>query len=140
MDRIGLTGVQDTPLDTAAIADSIRNDAAGALVVFEGIVRNHDAGREVTGIEYSCHPSAAEVVPDVAAEVAERHPECRVAVVHRVGELAIGELAMVAVVASPHRSASFAAISDVVDTIKDKLPVWKRQLFTDGTDEWVGSA
>lgn len=140
MDRIGLTGVQDTPLDTAAIANSIRNDAAGALVVFEGIVRNHDAGREVTGIEYSCHPSAAEVVADVAAEVAERHPECRVAVVHRVGELAIGELAMVAVVASPHRSASFAAISDVVDTIKDKLPVWKRQLFTDGTDEWVGSA
>ncbi|MCI7306495.1 MULTISPECIES: molybdenum cofactor biosynthesis protein MoaE [Trueperella] len=140
MDRIGLTGVQDTPIDSAAVADSIRNVAAGALVVFEGIVRNHDAGRGVTGIEYSCHPSAAEVVAGVAAEVADRHPECRVAVVHRVGKLAIGDLAMVAAVASPHRGASFAAIADVVDTIKAKLPVWKRQLFTDGTDEWVGSA
>ncbi|MEW6928407.1 molybdenum cofactor biosynthesis protein MoaE [Trueperella pyogenes] len=139
-ERIGLTGVQDTPLDTPTIADSIRNDAAGALVVFEGIVRNHDDGRGVTGIEYSCHPSAVQVVDEVAAEVAQRHPECRVAVVHRVGELAIGELAMVAVVASPHRAQSFAAIADVVDTVKEKLPVWKRQIFTDGTHEWVGSA
>lgn len=72
--------------------------------------------------------------------MAQRHPECRVAVVHRVGELAIGELAMVAVVASPHRAQSFAAIADVVDTVKEKLPVWKRQIFTDGTHEWVGSA
>lgn len=139
-DRIGLTGVQEEPLLTAPIADSVRNDAAGALVMFEGIVRNHDDGRGVIGIEYSCHPTAAEVVAQVAQDVAGRHPECRVAVVHRVGKLAIGDLAMVGVVASPHRGASFAAIQDLVDTIKEKLPVWKRQLFTDGTDEWVGSA
>lgn len=138
--RIGATGVQDTPLETTPIADTVRSDASGALVIFEGIVRNHDDGRSVTGIEYSAHPLAPDVVREVAEEVAQRHPECRVAVVHRVGKLGIGDLAMVAAVSSPHRSASFAAIQDVVDTVKDKLPVWKRQLFTDGSDEWVGSA
>ena len=78
MDRIGLTGVQDTPLDTAAIADSIRNDAAGALVVFEGIVRNHDAGRGVTGIEYSCHLSRARVATVLDAG----HPAAGVVIAH----------------------------------------------------------
>ncbi len=140
LDRVILTGVQDTALNTQEIADSVRVDTAGALVVFEGIVRNHDDGRGVTGIEYSCHPSAADVVAEVALEIAERHPDCRVSVIHRVGVLDIGDLAMVAAVSSAHRAESFAAIQDVVDTVKDKLPVWKRQVFTDGTDEWVGSA
>ncbi|VEI13171.1 molybdenum cofactor biosynthesis protein MoaE [Trueperella bialowiezensis] len=138
--RIGSTGIQWEPLDTDTIASTVRSDTCGAVVIFEGIVRNHDAGRAVSGIEYSAHPSAAEVMYDVAAEVAGRHPECRVAVVHRVGTLGIGELALVAAVASPHRTASFAAITDVVDTVKEKLPVWKRQVFAGGTDEWVGSA
>lgn len=138
--RIGATGVQDSPLDTSSIADTVRSDASGALVTFEGIVRNHDDGRSVTGIEYIAHPSASDVVDEVAEDVAARHPECRVAVVHRVGKLDIGELALVAAVSSPHREASFAAVQDVVDTVKDKLPVWKRQVFTDGSDEWVGSA
>lgn len=127
-------------MNSAEIAGSVSDDAAGALIVFEGRVRNHDGGRGVTGIEYSCHPSAAEVVEGVAKEIMERHPKVSVAVVHRVGVLAIGDLAMVAAVSSPHRSASFEAIQDLVDTIKIKLPVWKRQVFTDGTDEWVGSA
>lgn len=138
--RIGATGVQDTPLNTADVSRSVRADTSGALVVFEGIVRNHDDGRSVRRIEYSAHPSAGQVVGEVAEEVAERHPECKVAVVHRVGELGIGELAMVAAVSSAHRAASFAAISDLVDTVKERLPVWKRQVFTDGSDEWVGSA
>lgn len=138
--RIGLTGVSEHPLETAPVADSVRSDTSGALVVFEGIVRNHDAGRSVSGIDYSAHPAAGDVVREVAEDVATRHPECRVALMHRTGALGIGDMALVAAVSSPHRSASFAAIQDLVDTVKIKLPVWKRQLFTDGTEEWVGSA
>ncbi|MFP7696401.1 molybdenum cofactor biosynthesis protein MoaE [Trueperella sp. LYQ143] len=139
-EHIGMVGVSSCPLVTQQIADTVRDDSAGALVVFEGIVRNHDAGRAVLGIEYSGHPSAADVLREVAGEIAQRHPQCRVAVVHRLGPLQVGECAMVAAVASPHRSESFRAISDLVDTVKERLPVWKRQLFPDGTDEWVGSA
>ncbi|WP_200829159.1 molybdenum cofactor biosynthesis protein MoaE [Arcanobacterium ihumii] len=134
------TGISETALDTAAIAALVDDDAAGASVVFEGKVRNHDDGRGVTGIEYSCHPSADVVIAEVANEIAARHPEVSVALYHRVGVLGIGDLAMVAAVSSPHRRESFKTIVELVDLIKEKLPVWKRQVFTDGTDEWVGSA
>lgn len=134
------TGISEVALDTAAIAAQVGSDAAGACVVFEGKVRNHDDGRGVTGIEYSCHPTAEQVIAQVAHEIVERHPQVHVALYHRVGVLDIGDLAMVAAVSSAHRQESFAAIVDIVDTIKEKLPVWKRQVFTDGTDEWVGSA
>ncbi|MFC5370875.1 molybdenum cofactor biosynthesis protein MoaE [Arcanobacterium bovis] len=134
------TGVSEVALNTAAIAALVDSDAAGACVVFEGKVRNHDDGRGVTGIEYSCHPTAEQVIAQVAQEIVERHPQVQVALYHRVGVLNIGDLAMVAAVSSAHRQESFAAIVDIVDTIKEKLPVWKRQVFTDDTDEWVGSA
>lgn len=138
-DSVGSTGISTTAIDGEQVAGSVRSDRSGAVVRFDGVVRNHDAGRAVTGIEYSHHPSAEQVLAEVAQEVAARHPECRVAVVHRVGKLGIGDVAMVAAVASAHRSSSFAAIADLVDTVKAKLPVWKRQIFPDGTDEWVGS-
>jgi molybdopterin synthase catalytic subunit len=120
----------------ALVADA----SAGAVVGFSGDVRDHDHGRQVERLEYEGHPSAATVIAEVAREIAARHDVIAVAVVHRVGPLQIGESALVASVSAAHRSAAFAACADLVDETKERLPVWKHQVFTDGTDEWVNCA
>jgi molybdopterin synthase catalytic subunit len=115
--------------------------AAGAVVGFVGMVRDHDGGRSVTRLEYSAHPSAADVLAEVAAEVArDSHGVRAIAVSHRVGVLDVGDAALVAAVAADHRGAAFETCAVLVDTVKARLPVWKHQLFADGSDEWVGSA
>ncbi len=114
--------------------------AAGAVVTFAGVVRDHDGGRAVRGLEYSAHPTAAAVVARVAAEIAARAPGVRaLAVSHRVGALDIGEVALACAVAADHRQAAFATCAELVDEVKRALPVWKHQVFADGTDEWVNS-
>jgi molybdopterin synthase catalytic subunit len=107
------------------------------VVVFSGIVRNHDGGRPVRGIEYVGHPSAADVLAEVVAEVTAGSDVDSVAVSHRLGDLAVGDAAFVVAVAGAHRREAFAAAALLVDEVKRRLPVWKRQVFTDGTDEWV---
>ena len=115
--------------------------AAGAVVGFVGMVRDHDGGRSVTRLEYSAHPSAADVLAEVAAEIARAsHGVRAIAVSHRVGVLEVGDAALVAAVAADHRGAAFETCAVLVDTVKARLPVWKHQLFADGSDEWVGSA
>jgi molybdopterin synthase catalytic subunit len=115
--------------------------AAGAVVGFVGMVRDHDGGRSVTRLEYSAHPSAQQVISEVAAEVAQSSKGVRaIAVSHRIGTLNIGDAALVAAVAADHRGAAFEMCALLVDTVKARLPVWKHQLFADGSDEWVGSA
>ena len=115
--------------------------SAGAIVGFVGMIRDHDEGRRVVRLEYSAHPSAAQVMADVVAEVATESSGVRaVAASHRIGALHIGEAALVAAVAADHRQAAFATCAQLVDTIKARLPVWKHQFFDDGTEEWVGSA
>jgi molybdopterin synthase catalytic subunit len=129
------------PLDVAEHAALVERAAAGAVVTFAGVVRDHDGGRAVTGLEYSAHPSAAKIVADVAADVAARATGVRaIAVSHRVGHLAIGDVALACAVAADHRREAFATCAELVDEIKRLLPVWKRQAFTDGSDEWVNSA
>lgn len=119
----------------------VAHQAAGAVVGFVGAVRNHDGGRIVTRLEYSAHPTAREILAEVAAEVARTSRGVRaIAVSHRVGTLEIGDAALVAAVAADHRRAAFETCALLVDTVKERLPVWKHQLFADGTDEWVGSA
>lgn len=114
---------------------------AGAIVGFVGAVRDHDTGRGVTRLSYSAHPSAPEVLARVVAEVvAEAQGVRAVAVTHRVGDLHIGDVAFVVAVAADHRGAAFATCARLVDEVKAQLPVWKHQFFTDGNDEWVGSA
>lgn len=128
------------PLDVAEHAALVDDRAAGAVVTFAGVVRDHDGDRSVSGLEYSAHPSAAAAVERVAAEVAARAPGVRaLAVSHRVGALAVGEVALACAVAADHRQAAFATCAELVDEVKRVLPVWKHQLFTDGTDEWVNS-
>ena len=128
------------PLDVAEHAALVDDPAAGAVVTFAGVVRDHDGGRSVRGLEYSAHPTAAAVVERVAAEVAARADGVRaLAVSHRVGALAVGEVALACAVAADHRQAAFATCADLVDEVKRSLPVWKHQVFTDGSDEWVNS-
>lgn len=110
---------------------------AGAVVSFQGVVRDHDHGRQVTLLEYEGHPSAEAVLREVAEEIAADPDVYAVAVSHRVGELKIGDVALVATVSTAHRAAAFAACARLVDEAKARLPIWKRQVFDDGTEEWV---
>ncbi len=115
----------------------------GAVVSFSGVVRNHDGGRDVTRLSYSGHPTAERVMTDVVAGVvrdfASGAATLRVWAAHRVGPLEVGEAALVCAVAAPHRQLAFAACAELVDRIKDQVPIWKEQFFTDGTVEWVGA-
>jgi molybdopterin synthase catalytic subunit len=133
--------VGEEPLDVAEHAALVDHAAAGAVVTFAGVVRDHDGGRAVRGLEYSAHPTAATVVARIAADVAARAVGVRaVAVSHRVGRLGIGDVALACAVAADHRREAFEACAELVEEVKRLLPVWKHQAFADGTDEWVNSA
>ena len=135
--RVVLTEVTTQPLDVAAHEAAVAGAASGAVVTFSGVVRDHDGGRPVTGIEYVGHPSAGAVLAQVVADVTARSAVDAVAVSHRLGALAVGDAAIVVAVSAAHRQEAFAAAALLVDEVKHLLPVWKRQVFPDGTDEWV---
>jgi molybdopterin synthase catalytic subunit len=119
----------------------VAHHAAGAVVGFAGVIRDHDGGRTVTRLEYSAHPTARQTLADVVAEIAAHcHGVRAIAVSHRIGTLRIGDAALVAAVAADHRGAAFDTCELLVDTVKARLPVWKHQFFADGSEEWVGSA
>lgn len=135
--RTTIVAVTTDPLDLAAHEAAVADRRAGAVVSFQGVVRDHDHGRVVTELEYEGHPSAIDVLREVADEIATDPHVYAVAVSHRVGPLAIGDAALVAAVSTAHRAAAFAVCARLVDEVKDRLPVWKRQRFADGTEEWV---
>ena len=130
--------VSDLPLNAEHAHDAAWSPECGAVVGFSGIVRNHDGGKGVASLSYSAHPSAGEVIAAVAADVAAKHDGVRIWVGHRTGPLQIGDAALVAAVAAAHRGVAFAACSELVDTVKERVPIWKEQGFADGTTEWVG--
>lgn len=133
--------VTEQPILLAEHEALVGHQSAGAIVGFVGMIRDHDGGRHVVRLEYSAHPSAQEVFAEVVAEVAGQASGVRaVAASHRVGVLQIGEAALVAAVAADHRQQAFATCAQLVNTIKERLPVWKHQFFEDGSEEWVGSA
>ncbi|RRO17353.1 molybdenum cofactor biosynthesis protein MoaB [Saccharopolyspora rhizosphaerae] len=130
--------VVDEPIDVDALARSVEHNAAGAVVTFGGVVRDHDGGRGVLELEYTGHPIAQEVIQEVAAEIAGRFEGVRaLAVSHRIGMLKIGDVALGCAVAAEHRKQAFNACSELVDEVKRRLPIWKRQVFDDGAEEWV---
>jgi molybdopterin synthase catalytic subunit len=129
--------ITDQPIDRAALETFVRTNADGALVVFEGVIRDHDHGSEVTSLEYSAHPDAEAVLAELCAEVAAE-TGLRVAAAHRIGTLVVGDVALVAAVAAPHRAEAFAACATLVDRLKHRSPLWKRQHLADGATEWVG--
>lgn len=122
------------------LAAAVRSNTAGAIVTFSGDVRDNDHGRDVASLEYEAHPTAQNLLEKVASEIAARHEVLSVAVAHRHGPIPIGESALVAAVAAKHRKAAFDACADLVDEVKEQIPIWKHQVFADGTDEWVNCA
>jgi molybdopterin synthase catalytic subunit len=135
--RVARSAVTDADLDVGEHAALVGDSAAGAVATFAGVVRDHDHGRRVERLRYVAHPSAASVLDEIAAEVSRRFPVDAVAVSHRIGDLPIGGVALAAAVSSAHRREAFEAVSELVELIKHRLPVWKHQFLADGTDEWV---
>jgi molybdenum cofactor synthesis domain-containing protein len=138
--RIARAAVTEIPLVVQEHIDLVDDSGAGAVVTFTGVVRDHDGGRSVRFLYYEGHPRASEVLSTVVGAVVNRHPGLRaVAVSHRLGELNIGDIALVCAISADHRGGAFAACGELVDEIKARLPVWKNQHFADGTQEWVNS-
>jgi molybdopterin synthase catalytic subunit len=131
--------ISDLPLSVDDVLRAVTLPGAGGTVLFIGTVRDHDGGVGVTALAYSAHPSALELMREVVAEVAGEFPGTHLAATHRVGELRVGDLAVVVAAGAAHREQAFLAARELIDRIKARVPIWKHQTFVDGTEEWVGS-
>jgi molybdopterin synthase catalytic subunit len=140
MSVVVVAEVSASPIDASVLVAAVSDRVAGATVTFSGDVRDNDHGRAVVSLEYEAHPSAQAVLTEVSQQIASRHDVVKIAAAHRYGPIAIGEAALVVSVSARHRQAAFDACIDLVDTIKERIPVWKHQVFADGTDEWVNCA
>ena len=141
MDQIRLIAIRDTDLSVDEVRSAIADPAAGGEVFFVGTVRDNDADKGVTALSYTAHPSAEAELRKVAEAVVAKYPDViGLAAVHRVGDLGIGDLAVVVGVSCAHRAEAFHACHALIDELKASVPIWKHQRFTDGADEWVGSA
>ena len=138
MSVVRLIAVRESELSVDEVRAAVADPAAGGIALFAGAVRDTDHDRGVTGLSYSAHPSAAGELRRVAEVVAEKYPVIGIAAAHRVGDLAIGDLAVVLAVSCPHRAEAFDACRDLIDILKASVPIWKHQRFDDGTTEWVG--
>jgi molybdopterin synthase catalytic subunit len=132
--------LRDGPLSVDEVRGAVMDPAAGGIALFAGAVRNHDHGRSVARLSYSAHPSAAAELRRVCEKVSAEFGVSALAAVPRVGELEIGDLAVVVAVSCPHRAEAFTACRALIDELKRTVPVWKQQLFTGGESEWVNSA
>ncbi|MDQ0994616.1 molybdenum cofactor biosynthesis protein MoaE [Streptomyces sp. V3I7] len=138
-DPINLLELRDTPLSLDEVYAAVGDDTAGGTALFVGTVRNHDGGKPVTCLEYSAHPSAEAELRRIAEKVVADFPVRALAAVHRTGRLEIGDVAVIVAVSCPHRGEAFEACRRLIDTLKHEVPIWKHQIFTDGTTEWVGA-
>ncbi|GAA1021833.1 molybdopterin biosynthesis protein MoeE [Acrocarpospora pleiomorpha] len=139
MDVIRLVEIRDTALSVDEVLRAVGDHAAGGTTLFIGTVREQDEGRPVTRLSYSAHPSAEAELRRVAEKVAADFPVTALAAVHRVGDLELGDLAVIVAVACAHRAEAFAASRRLIDDLKREVPIWKNQLFADGSAEWVGA-
>ncbi|WP_040791536.1 molybdenum cofactor biosynthesis protein MoaE [Nocardia paucivorans] len=137
-DPVRIARITTEPLDPTVVDRAVGGPHYGAVVVFTGVVRDHDGGQAVSALEYSAHPQAERFLHRCCAEVAAE-TGLPVAAVHRIGNLVVGDLAVVTAVAAAHRAEAFEACSLLVDRIKHEVPIWKRQLFADGMSEWVNA-
>jgi len=137
---IRLAELRDTDLSVDEVLAAISDPAAGGIALFAGTVRNHDHGESVTALSYSAHPSAADELRRAAERIAGRFDTCAIAALHRVGDLAIGDLAVVVGVSTSHRAEAFEACHALIDDIKQNVPIWKHQRLGRGASEWVNSA
>ena len=139
MDVVRLIAVREAELSVDEVRAAVANRSGGGIVLFAGAVRDSDHDRGVSGLSYNAHPSAEAELRRVAEKIAEKFGVLAVAAVHRVGDLAIGDLAVVVGVSCPHRAEAFDACRALIDELKASVPIWKHQHFADGTSEWVGT-
>lgn len=140
MNAVRLIAVRQSALSLDEVRAAVADPAAGGIALFAGAVRNHDHQQQVSALSYSAHPTAEAELRRVAEQIAVKYAVTAVAAVHRVGDLAVGDLAVVVAVSCPHRAEAFDACRALIDELKASVPIWKHQRFADGSDEWVGSA
>lgn len=139
MGELRIAEITAEPLTDEMVRSVLDDPAAGGIVVFTGVVRDHDEGRSVTALSYSAHPSAGDALREVAFEVSQLPDVIAVGAVHRVGDLQVGDIAVVVGVSCAHRGDAFSACRTLIDDLKTRVPIWKSQSFADGTSLWVGS-
>ncbi|WP_336208172.1 molybdenum cofactor biosynthesis protein MoaE [Nonomuraea sp. LPB2021202275-12-8] len=139
MDVIRLLAIRDTALSVDEVMAAVGDHAAGGTTLFVGTVRERDNGKPVTRLSYSAHPSADSELRAVAEKVATDFPVTALAAVHRVGDLELGDTAVIVAVSCPHRDEAFRAARRLIDDLKSQVPIWKHQVFADGSAEWVGA-
>jgi len=136
---IRLAEIREEPLSVEEVRAAVSDPGAGGIALFAGTVRDQDGGQGVVRLSYSAHPTATAELRRVAEKVAAEFGVLALAAVHRVGDLDIGDLAVVVAVSCPHRGEAFEACRQLIDTLKHEVPIWKHQRFADGSSEWVGS-
>lgn len=132
-----LARITESPIDEAEVRRAVEADESGAVVVFSGVIRNHDDGESVRSLDYSAHPGAEAILSQILADETAR-TGLRLSAWHRIGSLEIGDSALVAAAAAAHRREAFDAIETLVERIKAEVPIWKRQHYVDGESSWVG--
>lgn len=135
---VSLAEIRETPLSVDEVVASVQDPACGGITLFLGVVRDHDRGQEVSALDYTVHPTAAQRLVEVSEAVAARSGAVRLAALHRSGHLDVGDIAVVVAASAAHRDAAFAACRDLIDTLKAEVPIWKHQHLGDGATEWVG--
>jgi len=140
VETIRLAEIRDTALSVDEVLSAVSDPAAGGISLFVGTVRDHDHGEDVVRLGYSAHPSAAVELRRVAEKVAASYSVTAIAAVHRVGDLDVGDLAVVVAVSCPHRGEAFEACRALIEELKTSVPIWKHQQYAGGHSDWVNSA
>lgn len=130
-----------SPIDAGALLEAVPATRDGAALLFLGVVRDHNEGRSVSHLEYQAYPEMAEaVLEEIAAEARSRWPIGGIVIVHRLGRLAIGEASVGIAVASPHRGDAYEASRYIIEELKQRVPIWKREGYLEGGERWLGEA
>ncbi|MCW2830781.1 MAG: molybdopterin synthase [Aeromicrobium sp.] len=137
MTAVRLLAIRDTPLSLDEVYAAVTDPAAGGICVFVGTVRDHDEGHDVAALGYSSHPTALRRLQDVADRIADECDVVGLAGVHRVGDLVVGDLAVVVAASAAHRADAFEACRRLIDELKTEVPVWKHQTYVSGAADWV---
>ena len=134
------TAIVDRPIDLNALVAEVARTANGATILFVGTVRDVNNGRAITGMDYTAYASMAErELADIVAEAASQFETADIVVEHRIGTLALGDASVAIAVAHPHRGPAYDASRYVIEQLKQRVPIWKLEHYTDGTREWVGA-
>jgi molybdopterin synthase catalytic subunit len=140
VETIRLAEIRGTALSVDEVLSAVSDPAAGGVALFVGTVRDHDHGEDVVRLSYSAHPSAEAELRRVAEKVAASYSVTAIAAVHRVGDLDVGDLAVVVAVSCPHRGEAFDACRALIEELKASVPIWKHQQYAGGHSDWVNSA